>query len=80
VVDLSFRGRGENLLSGEDPDEVAEQERRPCLVHSIAENEDGHDKCKQYGGDGCRWNLDAIVDCFYMRGDDVDVTEWEPDG
>ena len=37
------------------------------------------DKCKQYGGDSCRWNLDAIVDCTYVRGDDVATEEPSPD-
>ena len=57
-------------MSGEGPDEGAELEQRLCL---------GRDKCKQYGCDGCRWNLDAIVECSYVRGDDVDVSEWELD-
>jgi len=76
---MRFRGRGENLLSGEQPkDEDAEpQVKRICLVEGTFST--GSDRCKQYGGDGCRWNTDAIVDCFYVRGDDVDVTEWEPD-
>jgi len=47
---------------------------RKCLVVDPVQDTG---KCKQLGGDGCRWNLDAIVDCFYVRGDDVDVTKWE---
>lgn len=52
---------------------------RKCLVTEPA-MDGAKVKCKQFGSDGCRWNLDAIVDCFYMRGDDVDVSEWEPEG
>lgn len=50
--------------------------KRECLVVDPVQDKD---KCKQLGSDGCRWNLDAIVDCFYVRGDDVDVTMWEAD-
>jgi len=48
---------------------------RKCLVEGAFST--GHDKCKQFGSDCCRWNLDAIVDCPYVRGDDIDVSEWE---
>jgi len=48
---------------------------RACLVSP--EEDDGF-KCKQFGSDCCRWNLDAIVDCSYVRGDDVDMSEWIP--
>ncbi len=71
---MRFRGRGEGLLSGEDPDEAAEQEPRKCLVEGTYGL--GIGMCKQFGSDACRWNTDAIVDCPYVRGDDVDVTEW----
>ena len=33
--------------------------------------------CKKLGGDGCPLNPDSIVDCFYVRGDEVDVKKWE---
>lgn len=71
---MSFRGRGAGLLSGEAPDEEAELEPRKCLVVDPTQDEK---TCKHLGGEDCQWNMDAIVDCHYMRGDDVDVSEWE---
>lgn len=52
-----------------------DQVTRKCLVVDPVQNKD---RCKQFGSDCCRWNLDAIVECPYVRGDDVDVSEWGP--
>ena len=68
---MRFRGFSPGLLSGEEPeDEDTDREPRKCL---------GAGKCKQLGGGSCNWNSDALVDCPYMRGDNVDMTEWEID-
>ena len=55
-------------------DRRLQPQRRSCLV-----KEPTMRTCKQLGGDSCKWNMDALVDCPYVRGDDVDVTEWEID-
>jgi len=47
--------------------------QRPCPVKDPAQDKDA---CRQFGSDACQWNTDALVDCHYMRGDPVDVTDW----
>ena len=50
-----------------------EDTRRPCPVKDPVQDKDA---CRQFGSDACQWNTDALVDCHYVRGDDVDVMDW----
>ena len=34
------------------------------------------ERCKQRGSDGCDLNIEAIVDCFYIRGDSIKEEDW----